>query len=405
MQTIGATTSVRTALAALALTPSARLGVRQIHFSSTQQAKPDAEHRASSDAAFRQRQIIDELRAASSNLSEATSKPKHNSTAEAALDASSGARGGGIPLGMAGLAGGGGPSSSGPTTIDKMIGQGKAWKDLKGGQKVARATVQTSRSALLLGGAAITLVLTYALTTELFAKNSPTVVFSDACKRVTNSGAIAKHLLPPYRYHTSSAFTTSADFSPLNPPARGRRSRSVASITFTDERSGQEMMVLRFFVEARQKDHDVTLWDRTRQEVIEGSKWIGRKVVEGGEWLGEQLGLIEDETADSLRNSETQATSSPQEQGTVGSAFSKAWNFSFGSLTGLARGSTDSLGKLTSPAVREPGTWSSGEVHAEMVKDENGTFQYKHMYVDVPNSSAVMRDRVWVIRKLGQVER
>ncbi|PWZ00635.1 hypothetical protein BCV70DRAFT_199903 [Testicularia cyperi] len=389
---------------------------RSAKLASTSNSTNEADHLKASRAAFAQRQILDELRAVSSgngsgsSLADGKTRPKFNATAEAALEASSGGRGGGIPLGMAGLSAGG-MGSSGPSVIDKMTGQGKKWKELKGGQKVARVTVQSSRSMLIFGGAALTFVLVYALTTELFAKNSPTVVFSDACKRVQHSSGIAEHLLPPYRFHTSSAFTSaSSDFSPLNPPARGRRSRSVASVTFTDEKTGSERMLLRFFVEARQKDHDLTLWDRTRAEVIEAGKWVGRKVTEGSEWVGEQIGILDqgDHTSQvdsmSFALDHSDGKTSPVEPSVVSSGLSKAWNFTFGGLTGLARGSSDALGKLTANK-RSPGTWASGEVHAEMGKDENGVFQYKHFFVDIPSSSAVVRERVWIVRKQGEVER
>lgn len=126
-------------------------------------------------------------------------------------------------------------------------------------------------------------------------------------------------------------------------------------------------MLLRFFVEARDKDTDLTLWDRARAEIIDAGRWAGRKIQEGGEWVGDQLGLFEDDSAhEQVLPSGEGATSAPD--GSRGpSLFSRAVNFSFGSLTGLARGGTDAFGKLTS-SRREPGTWSSGEAHAELEK-------------------------------------
>ena len=55
-----------------------------------------------------------------------------------------------MPLGMAGLSVGGNSGSGG--VIDRWTGSGKKWKDLKGGEKVARATVQSSRTAFIAGG-------------------------------------------------------------------------------------------------------------------------------------------------------------------------------------------------------------------------------------------------------------
>ncbi|KAN0063222.1 hypothetical protein ACQY0O_004386 [Thecaphora frezii] len=366
-----------------------------------------------SRAAFQQRQILDELRGHTSSsgpsnspLSHSNEQPRFNATAEAALDAASGGQGGSVSLGVPGLSMGGG---SGGGVIDRWTGAGKKWKDLKGGEKVARATVQSSRTVFIAGGAALTFVLVYALSTELFAKNSPTVVFGDACKRVQQSPAVAQHLLPPYRFHTSSSFTTTSSPSPLNPPVRGRRSRSVSSYSFVDDTTGQEKMLLRFFVEARDKDRDLTLWDRARHGIVEAGHWAGRKVHEAGEWMGDQLGLFEeDEDAraqSSAGGAVSEASTTPSsEPSLIGSALSSVWSYTFGGLSGLARGGGDALGKLTTNR-REPGTWSSGEVHAELEEDENGLLQYKHFFVDIPSSSATVRDRVWIVRMKGEVER
>lgn len=46
-----------------------------------------------------------------------------------------------------------------------------------------------------------------------------------------------------------------------------------------------------------------------------------------------------------------------------------------------------------------PGTWTSGEVHIELVKDERGVFQYKHFSIDIPNSHSPLRQRVHLDRR------
>ncbi|CBQ71842.1 conserved hypothetical protein [Sporisorium reilianum SRZ2] len=387
-----------------------------------------ADHLKGSKAAFTQRQMLDELRASasssnsSSSLSEAQPRPRFNATAEAALDAASGSRGGGIPLGMAGLTAGGGGFSSQPTLVDRAIGQGKPWSQLKTGQKVARATVQSSRTMLIFGGGALTFVLIYALTSELFAKNSPTVIYSDACKRVQNSAEIANHLLTPYRFRTVPlAESGSSDFSPLNPPSLKdkRRSRSVPSVSFTDERTGEEKMLLRFWIGAREKGEDWSFWDTARYEVVEAGKWVGRKVTEGGEWLGEQLGvdLASSDHAEGEKEAASAAADGLATAGTSAAkssdnALSRTWSSALGGLTSVVRSSTEAItSTLTSPTApksrrtSEPGTWSSGEVHAELVKDQDGTLQYRTLFVDIPNSQAFTRQRVWIVRRPGEVQR
>lgn len=379
-----------------------------------------------SKAAFTQRQILDELRASSSSsslsaLSQAQPRPRFNATAEAALDAASGSRGGGIPLGMAGLSVGGGGFDSKPTLIDRATGQGKPWSKLKTGQKVARATVQSSRTMLIFGGGALTFVLVYALMSELFAKNSPTVIYADACKRVQNSSGIAEHLLTPYRFRTSPTDSNgSSDFSPLNPPSvkDRRRSRSAPSVSFTDERTGEEKMLLRFWIGAREKGEHWSIWQTARYEVVEAGKWIGRKVTEGGEWLGEQLGVDLGDEGEKIASSiegDSDSSSPATAASTSASsdnALSRAWSSAMGGLTSVVRSSTEAItspfNSASAPKFRrtsEPGTWSSGEVHAELVKDQDGTLQYRTLFVDIPNSQAFTRQRVWIIRKPGEVQR
>ena len=432
----------------MALAPSIRLlgGVARIHvivssrtvsrrsfhgstLRASDKGKANSNDLKGSKAAFTQRQILDELRASSSSsssssLSEAQPRPRFNATAEAALDAASGSRGGGIPLSTAALSVGGGEFDSKPTLIDRATGQGKRWSKLKTGQKVARATVQSSRTMLIFGGGALTFVLVYALTSELFAKNRPTVIYADACKRVQNSSGIAEHLLTPYRFRTSPVDSSgSSDFSPLNPPSvkDRRRSRSVPSVSFTDERTGEEKMLLRFWIGAREKGEVWSIWQTARYQVVEAGKWVGRKVTEGGEWLGEQLGLDGAEDAvdsEKASSSPSNASSGPSSaittsnSGSSDNALSRAWSLAMGGLASVVRSSTEAISSpfnsSSAPKSRptpEPGTWSSGEVHAELVKDQDGTLQYRMLFVDIPNSQAFTRQRVWIIRKPGEVQR
>ncbi|KIS70455.1 uncharacterized protein UMAG_15073 [Mycosarcoma maydis] len=422
--TVGPTLRVLGGAASLSVVVSARTAqasqitttsIRNYHVSivrSSDHSRSSKNDLKASRAAFTQRQILDELRASASSsnsstsLSEAQPRPRFNATAEAALDAASGGRGGGISLGIAGLSAGGGQS----------------WSQLKTGQKVARATVQSTRTLLILGGGALTFVLVYALTSELFAKNSPTVIYADACRRVQNSAAIANHLLTPYRFRTSpTAESGSSDFSPLNPPSvkNRRRSRSVPSVTLTDQYTGEEKMLLRFWIGAREKGEDWSILDTARYEIVEAGKWLARKVTEGGEWLGEQLGV--DLGSNDAMGGEKDGTgavatssdsSSSAANASANNVLSRTWSSALGGITSLVRNSTEAItSTLTSAAspkthrTSEPGTWSTGEVHAELVKDQDGTLQYRTLFVDIPNSQALMRQRVWIVRHPGDVQR
>lgn len=50
-----------------------------------------------------------------------------------------------------------------------------------------RATARTTNLTVILLGAGLTAVLVYALTSELFSRNSPTVLYNEACQRIKSS--------------------------------------------------------------------------------------------------------------------------------------------------------------------------------------------------------------------------
>lgn len=60
---------------------------------------------------------------------------------------------------------------------------------------VMRTTARASNFTVILVGAGLSAVLAYALATELFARNSPTRLYSDACDRVKASPAVSGTLL------------------------------------------------------------------------------------------------------------------------------------------------------------------------------------------------------------------
>ncbi|KAF8527914.1 TIM21-domain-containing protein [Hysterangium stoloniferum] len=113
----------------------------------------------------------------------------------------------------------------------------KKWSELS---KVLRTTARTSNLFVILLGGSLAGVLVYTLATELFAKNSPTVLYNDACERIKASPAILAYLQGPLSFHN-------------NPPLRHRprhRTRHVNSMLAVDA-SGQEHLLLNFYVEGK----------------------------------------------------------------------------------------------------------------------------------------------------------
>ncbi|WFC96129.1 hypothetical protein MBRA1_002785 [Malassezia brasiliensis] len=273
-------------------------------------------------------------------------------------------------LGLAGTALYEGAQGTRSSRVDKWTGQGKSWKELRGGQKG---------------------VITYALASELFARNSPTVIYQQACKIIENSPKVHDYLLKPYTFQTS--LTEFSDYSPLNPPSHPTRpSQTVASMHVINPRTGKDTLYLHFFVEGRDKDTPLSLWQKARSGFLDGVHWSKERVLDGYDavrrWWEEQ-------------NAEKSAVPlpapPPKEPAKPWWITSKLRSITrnVGDLVGSSK---DVLGissvDLTSNFRTAPGTWTEGEVHIELVKDEEGIYQYKRFYMDVPSSSSPLSRRI-----------
>lgn len=136
---------------------------------------------SSSRSAAEQRRVLEELRR---GLAAATTEDRA-ATAESILRgaAPSGAAPNSMGLGL-GSSIYSAPPKKPRGIIQKATGEGKAWSELKPGQKVARGTQKTYQFSLVVGGAVLVSLIVVALGSELYAPNSPTVIFKDACRRV-----------------------------------------------------------------------------------------------------------------------------------------------------------------------------------------------------------------------------
>lgn len=119
-----------------------------------------------------------------------------------------------------------------------------------------RTTQRTSNLTVILFGAGLTAVLAYALASELFARNSPTVLYGEACSRITKSPEVSNLI---HRSSNLSGLKTRRQISQLlpgslvfhnNPPSSSRprhRNRHVSSQLAQDS-SGREHLLLNFYV-------------------------------------------------------------------------------------------------------------------------------------------------------------
>lgn len=228
---------------------------------------------------------------------------------------------------------------------------------------------------------------------------------------------IYNHLLPPFRFTS----TPSADLSFTSSPSpftrpTGRRSRSTASETQAiipdredphrtpdaqNPHSGQ-VKVIRFYIEARDKDRDWTYMEKTRQLCTDGYRRIKDEAVELYEQCVDYIRGEEHESGEGIADDKTSQATTPQQSSWLGSTLRKTLSplvTTFSSST--SAGSASIIGTRY-----EPGTFSTGQVHGEMKYDaETKKWEYRKLWVDIPKSGTIGARRVWIVKRLGDVKR
>ncbi|EEB90767.1 hypothetical protein MPER_10984 [Moniliophthora perniciosa FA553] len=116
----------------------------------------------------------------------------------------------------------------------------KKWSELSTAGKIKRTGARTSNLAVIVFGAGLSAVLIYCLTSELFSKNSPTVLYSEACERIKSSPEVARYLHGPLVFHTTAPS--------LERPRH--RNHQVSSQIVLDQYN-REHMYMNFYVQAR----------------------------------------------------------------------------------------------------------------------------------------------------------
>ncbi|KAK0546192.1 hypothetical protein OC845_004712 [Tilletia horrida] len=405
------------------LCPS-RQGASAFFSSSCVAAAKDASE--SSKAAFEQRRIIDDLRAATSSSSKDSSlskgTPTRPSVNDSILRGDILQRAQSRPSGLAAAAALGAQNDAqNPSLLDRITAEGKPWKQLNTGQKVARSTRYSTRFFLVLAGGTFTLAVIYTLGTELFAPNSPTVIYADAIRRVKKHDSTYTYLLTPFRFLTHPPRNDMTDPSetllPLPASARSnlRAHKPVVSYSF-DPVAQREVMRLHFWVMGREKGTELSWFEVGRSWTEHQLRQLSARLQEAWEqanWPVESLAMGDDRSS---RAEGTTVASDPTsaELGRSEGIFSRI-------LSGPYHAVQSALGAVTRPVGQvgvgssngnssawsrrnEPGTFTTAEVVAELERDNSGVFQYRSMYMRVPHDG-LMPQRVWIIRKLGEVHR
>lgn len=269
------------------------------------------------------------------------------------------------------------------------------WSELSTAGKVKRTTARTSNLAVIAFGAGLSAVLIYCLTSELFSKNSPTVLYSAACERVKASPEVAKYLPGSLVFHTT-------------PPSLERprhRNHQVSSQIVLDQHN-REHMFMNFYVHARSPGSIVP---DSYYDSLEN--WVKEKANRFSESSSEDMvQWAKDRSSDTWEKFQrsfkylTGAPLSPTQTSTVPSSQidseQQQPQSTLSQLTGLfsslRRTPTSTTGDRQSGQV-----FTEGEVHADFVRNSDGYFVCRYIMVNIPNSSTRSPIRIFVERGAG----
>ncbi|KAL1762369.1 TIM21-domain-containing protein [Schizophyllum commune] len=272
----------------------------------------------------------------------------------------------------------------------------RPWSQLSVGGKAMRTTARTANLGVILVGAGLSAILLYCLTTELFSTNSPTVLYNDACERITSSPRVAQYLSGPLEFHNTPP-------SALRPK---HRNRHVSSQVVFDQ-AGREHMILNFYVEGKPPGYQpvdssylgqistwfnesmTTLADMSLEQLQASLKQHAEDIKDGtrniARYLSGKPAIPERSSAQAL-----EAPAPTEEK-------KSSWSFGslFSSLTPFKGTSTLGTSHAGGPVYTE------GEVHADLVKNNDGYFVWRYLLIDIPNTASRNHVRIFVERGPG----
>ncbi|TFL06485.1 TIM21-domain-containing protein [Pterulicium gracile] len=274
----------------------------------------------------------------------------------------------------------------------------KPWSQLSTSGKVLRTGARTSNLTVILLGAGLSAVLIYSLTSELFSKNSPTVLHADACERIKSSPKVAKLIQGPLTFHNNT---------PLLHRPRHHNHQVPSQIVV--EPSGREHMLLHFYVQGKQPG----------STPISEESYLDRASTFATDTCNQASGLTWDDTvslvqsyvstqADRLRSvfryvsgapalSPTPQAATPAPQA---KSASERKSEGFFGLFGSLRGSSQDALEGTSDAF-DGESFAEGEVHADLVRNDEGYFVFRYLLIDLPASRAARPRRIFLEKTAG----
>ncbi|KAI9512875.1 TIM21-domain-containing protein [Russula earlei] len=279
-------------------------------------------------------------------------------------------------------------------------GTTKKWSELSPKGKAIRATARTTNLTVILFGAGLTTVLIYALTSELFSRNSPTVLYNEACERIKSSPRVAKYLPGSLVFHN-------------NPPSALRprhRNRHVSSQIVLDS-GGHEHMLLNFYVQANAKSPEQdasyiesasswlkdTATNLSETSWHEARGWIMHHTRETVDSAKDLFKYLSGDTVRSKSAAPEVALPMPRKRESPGEERKGFWD-SFAGLFGSLRGGGLKGSYQGNADAGRNGVWQEGEVHADLVRDASGYFVFRYILIDIPSSQSRNPLRIFVER-------
>ncbi|KAH9947703.1 TIM21-domain-containing protein [Amylocystis lapponica] len=264
--------------------------------------------------------------------------------------------------------------------------------------KVARTTARTTNLVVILVGAGLSTLLLYALTSEMFSNNSSTVVYGRACDMIKASPKLAQHLQPPLVFHN-------------NPPSglRPRHRNHHVSSQIVVDATGREHMLLHFFIQGRPPgttlasvpEQESSYLDRARQwttnaaemsfdEILESVRARGESALEATKRMFRFL------SGDRVPRPPPAQPAQKEVVEKKESGWSSGFTGLFSGLRGTAPGASGAHVDASDGNV-----YTEGEVHADLIMNDKGYFEFRYLLVDIPSSSRRSSRRIFIERGDG----
>ncbi|KAL0578020.1 hypothetical protein V5O48_003970 [Marasmius crinis-equi] len=255
---------------------------------------------------------------------------------------------------------------------------------------------RTSNLAVILVGAGFSAVLIYCLASELFSKNSPTVLYSAACERIMASPEIAKYLKGSLVFHTT-------------PPSleRPRHRNHQVSSQIAFDQNNREHMFMHFYVEARSGSIvSDSYYDRAENWIQDTTSRLSETSYEDMvQWAKDRSSA----TWERFQRSFKYLTGAPVSSSTVPETSTSQTDSAYqepqstmSQLTGIFSSLRRTTSSTSTPDTRQTGqVYTEAEVHADFVRNNDGYFVCRYIMVNIPNSSTRSPIRIFVERGAG----